>query len=237
MGHLRRHWKAWSTGAVVLVAVLAVGVPYAYIHFVEGSQPAPLSLQDVPSGTAPASAGGSATDTASITGTWSVTKGSEAGYRVHETLAGQGTTAVGRTSKVTGSLVVQGSTVRAATFTVQVADITSDRSQRDAQFGGRIMDAAKYPTARFTLTRPIALGSVPAIGTTVTKKATGTLTMHGTTRTVTFRVDARRTASSIAVTGDIPVRYGDYDIDNPSFGGFVSVGDSGTVEFLLVTTR
>lgn len=240
MGRVRRHWKGLLAGAIALAAVLAVGVPYAYIHFVEGDQPAPLSLADVPSGSAPASTSvgsNGATDTASVTGTWTVSKGSEAGYRVSETLAGQGTTAVGRTSKVSGSLTVTGSTVSAATFTVQVADITSDRSQRDEQFSGRIMDTARYPTATFTLTKPIALGSVPAVGRTVTAKATGKLTMHGTTNAVSFPVEAKRTASSIAVTGDIGVTYGDYDIDNPSFGGFVSVGTTGTVEFLLVTTR
>ena len=235
MGRIRRHWKSLLAAAVVLVAVLAVGVPYAYIHFVEGDQPAPLSLADVPSGGPTADS--TPTDTSSATGTWTVSKGSEAGYRVHETLAGQSTTAVGRTSKVTGLLTVKGSDVTAAKFAVQVADITSDRSQRDEQFSGRIMDAAQFPTATFTLSRPIALGSVPAVGKTFTAKATGRLTMHGKTNSVSFPVEAKRSASSIAVTGDIPVKYGAYDIDNPSFGGFVSVGDSGTVEFLLVTTR
>lgn len=241
MRRLRAHWKGLLAGTVVVIAVLAVGIPYVYIHLVEGSQPAPLALSDVPSGsTTNATSSGSTNSggvSGDVTGTWSVSTGSEAGYRVHETLAGQSTTAVGRTSKVTGSLTLQASTVTAASFTVQVADITSDRSQRDAQFSGRIMDTAQYPTASFTLTKPIALLSVPAIGKTISARATGTLTMHGTSRPVSFALEAKRTASSIAVTGDIVVSYGAYNIDNPSFGGFVSVGDSGTVEFLLVTTR
>ena len=236
MGRVRRHWKGLLAAAVVLVAALAVGIPYVYIHAVEGNQPAPLGLNDAPTATNPVS-GGTTQGSASIAGTWKVTTGSRAGYRVHETLAGQSTTAVGRTSKVTGSLTVRGTSVTAARFSVPVADITSDRSQRDEQFQGRIMDAAQFPTASFQLTKPVALGSVPAVGKQLKADATGELTMHGKSRQVTFPVEAERTSSGLAVTGDIAVRYADYGIDNPSFGGFVSVGDKGTVEFLLVAAR
>ena len=72
---------------------------------------------------------------------------------------------------------------------------------------------------------------------TVTVSATGNLTLHGTTRQVSFPLTVKRTTTSLAATGDITVTYSDYGIDNPSFGGFVSVGDTGTVEFLIVTTR
>jgi polyisoprenoid-binding protein YceI len=252
-GRIRRHWKGLTVSVVVLLAILVVGVPYAYIHFVEGDQPAPLSLSDVPTAsgtsvttgttgtagsTAPTGAtGGPAATPASVAGTWTVSNGSSAGYRVHETLAGQSTTAVGRTSAVTGSLTIGGTSVSAATFTVQMDKVTSDKSQRDDQFAGRIMDTSTYPTGTFVLTKPIDLGSIPAVGKTITATATGKLTLHGTTKPVTFTVEAKRTTTSIAVTGDITITYSDYGIDNPSFGGFVSVGSTGTIEFLLVTTK
>ncbi len=53
------------------------------------------------------------------------------------------------------------------------------------------MDTAQYPTSTFKLTQPIDLGSVPADGKTITAKATGDLTLHGTTKSVTFEVEAR----------------------------------------------
>ena len=240
-------------GGVVLVVALVVVVPWAYIHLVEGDQPAALSVDDVPAQSAPVSATGEAsaasTSTSSsaaadgqptastgLAGTWTVGTGSQAGYRVKETLAGQSTTAVGRTSAVSGSLTIKASAITAASFTVQMAQVTSDRSQRDGQFTGRIMDTARYPTAVFTLTQPIELGAVSAVGDTVTLRATGNLTLHGTTNKVSFDVEAKRTAAGLAASGDIAIRYADYGIDNPSFG-FVSVGDSGTIEFLLVATR
>jgi polyisoprenoid-binding protein YceI len=172
-----------------------------------------------------------------LDGAWVVGSGSQAGYRVHETLAGQSTTAVGRTSGVTGSVTVSGHRVSKGSISVDVASIASDRSQRDQQFTGRIMDAARFPTAEFTLTKPIDLGSVPPVGATVTATATGNLTLHGVTKPASFPATVKRSAGTVAVAGAIPVRYADYQIDNPSVGGFVSVGDSGTIEFLLVLRR
>ena len=44
-----RHWKRWLIGGVVAVVVLAVGVPYVYIHFIEGPAPARFStITDAP---------------------------------------------------------------------------------------------------------------------------------------------------------------------------------------------
>ena len=112
-------------------------------------------------------------------------------------LLGQSATAVGRTSDVTGHLTIAGSTVTAAAFSVPMATVHSDKSQRDAQFDGRIMDVARYPDGTFTLTRPIALAPVPAVGTIKTYRATGHLTLHGQTRSVTFPVKTELTAGGI----------------------------------------
>jgi polyisoprenoid-binding protein YceI len=240
MGWIRRHWILVLVGGIVAVVAAVVAVPFIYIHVIEGKQPAALTLADTPGASASVRAGAAARATAaagSTDGTWKVGTGSAAGYRVHETLAGQSTTAVGRTASVTGSLTISGTSVTTATFTVQMATVKSDRDQRDGQFAGRIMDTSQYPTGTFTLTKPITLSSIPAVGATITATATGNLTLHGTTRSVTFPVSAKRTAAAIAINGDITIAYADYGIANPSFGGFVSVGDSGTIEFLLVTTK
>jgi polyisoprenoid-binding protein YceI len=237
VGWIRRHWIVVLVTGVVVVVVGAVAGPFIYIHVIEGKPPAALTLADTPSASASAGAAAATGAAVSTDGTWKVGTGSAAGYRVHETLAGQSATAVGRTSSVTGTLTVSGTSVTAASFTVQMATVKSDRDQRDGQFTGRIMDTSQYPTGTFTLTKPIALSSIPAVGATITATATGKLTLHGTTKSVTFPVSAKRTAASIAVNGDITIAYADYGIANPSFGGFVSVGDSGTVEFLLVTTK
>jgi polyisoprenoid-binding protein YceI len=159
------------------------------------------------------------------------------GYRVNEVLAGQNNVAVGRTNSVTGTITVGTSNVSAATFTAQMADVHSDESQRDGQFDGRIMNVAQYPTATFTLTSPISLGSTPAAGVTVHESATGNLMLHGQTHAVTFPVTARYSGTTIDITGSIPITFATWGISNPSFGSFVTTDNHGILEFLLILER
>jgi polyisoprenoid-binding protein YceI len=227
----RRNWLPWGLGAAAVVLVLAVGGPFVYIHFIEGAAPAPLSLNT--------GATGSGQDTADtpLAGTWTVATGSRAGYRVNEVLLGQDNVAVGRTNSVAGRLTINQTAVTAGTFTVQMATIHSDKSRRDMQFDGRIMDVATYPTGTFSLTRSISLAPVPATGKVVTYRATGNLTLHGHTRQVTFPLSAQRTATQIRVSGSIPVTFADWGIPNPSFASVVTTENHGQLEFLLVFRR
>jgi len=82
----------------------------------------------------------------------------------------------------------------------------------------------------------VALGTVPVDGKTISALATGKLTLHGTTRSATFQVQARKSGSTIQVSGSIPITFADYNISNPS-GGPASVGNSGTLEFLINLTK
>ena len=233
---VRRHWGRWLIGAVVVVAIVVVGGPFVFFHFIEGQAPAPLSLSSESSTSAPSRAAASPTTTAAVDGVWDVTSGSQAGYRVQETLFGQSHTAVGRGSAVTGSLTISATNVTTARFSVDLTKVTSDESLRDEQFQGRIMDTAMYPTATFALTQPINLGSVPAEGVEVTEPATGTLNMHGVTRTVSFHLTARRSGDLIEISGSIPITFSDWDISNPS-GGPAETGNTGTMEFLINLVR
>ena len=227
-------WLRWIVAGVAAVAVLAVGGTYVYIHFIEGPAPAPLKLKATKGDAAtPAGQPGQAASTGPLAGTWRVTSGSLAGYRVKEVLLGQNNIAVGRTSHVKGDLTINGNTVTAAAFTVAMATIHSDQSQRDVQFAGRIMDVTTYPTGTFALTRPISLAPMPAAGVIKTYTATGKLTLHGHTRQVTFGLKAERTGGKIEVSGAIPVTFADYGIGNPSFGSFVTTQNHGILEFLM----
>lgn len=219
------HWKRWLLAGVVTVVGLAVAVPYVYIHFIEGPAPARFSLSKTRS---------SATASAvPRTGNWKIASGSRAGYRVGEVLFGQTNTAVGRTTAVTGQMSISTSnTVGSASITVDLTKVSSDQSQRDDQFQGRIMDTAQFPTTTFTLTSPVSLGTLPAAGTTVTANTTGTLNLHGTTRPVQAALSAREIGRTIQVSGSIPITFADFKISNPS-GGPASTDDHGIIEYLL----
>ena len=133
---MRRHWGRWLIGAVVVVAIVVVGGPFVFFHFIEGPAPAPLSLSSEASTTVPSGSVASAATTADVDGVWDVTSGSQAGYRVQEILFGQSHTAVGRTSSVTGSLTISATTVTAGRFSVDLTKVTSDESLRDGAVPG-----------------------------------------------------------------------------------------------------
>ena len=247
----RRRWR-WVAGFVVFAGLFGwFGIPYIYIHFI--NKPAPrLSFEQRDKELAAAaatSATAGATDTTvapagstvaagvdGVDGTWNVISPSTAGYRVKEVLNGQSTEAVGRTSGVEGALTISGTSVTAVDLSVDLTSVTSDQSRRDGAFTGRIMNTAEFPVALFSLTEPVTLDAIPAIGASTTAKAKGTVTMHGVEKAVEIDVTARRNASTIEVLGSIPVVFSDYGIDNPSVG-FVTTQDDGVIEFLLTLGR
>ena len=236
---LRRRWP-WLLLIVPVALVIVVwGATFIYIHFI-APDPAPrLTFSEVTTTTlAPGATTGSsaAPAPATVDGTWTVAAGSRAGYRVSEVLSGQDNEATGRTTAVTGQLVISGTTVNTATFSVDMTKVASGESQRDNQFRNRIMNTSQFPTATFALTSPIELTSVPANLVEITAKASGKLTLHGTTKEITIDLKARRNGASLEINGTVPITFSDYGISNPS-GGPASVGDNGEMEFLIILTR
>jgi polyisoprenoid-binding protein YceI len=217
-------------GAVVALVVAVTAGTYVYLHFIQSDAPPPLSLSSSPSTTAGANSSPSSGDT-SLPGTWRPTAQSIFGYRVKEVLFGQSKDAAGRTSNVTGTLVIDGDKVTTTDLSVDMASVTSDESRRDGQFKGRIMDVAKYPNATFKLSQPIEI-SDRAAGS-ISAKATGELTLHGTTKSVTFDLKAIRDGAQFKVNGTIPIKFADWNIPNPS-NAAASTEDNGVLEFLVV---
>jgi polyisoprenoid-binding protein YceI len=221
----RRHRLVrWVVVAVVALAVVVIGGPFVYIHFIEGPAPKPLAL--------PSTKARSAGAARLPAGVWKSTSASVVGYRVHEVLFGQNNTAVGRTHSVSGTIVLSGAAVTKATFSAEMATVHSDQSQRDTQFDGRIMDVAQFPTATFAATSPTALNASLKPGATITTTATGDLTLHGETHRITFPVKASYSSSAILINGSIPITFSDYGIGPPGFVG-ITVDDQGELEFLL----
>lgn len=244
---LLRQRRSWLIGVPVAVLLVAVVGPWLYLNVLRDDPPEPLGFADVTSTTVDGDADADTTTTAAssagsgdavegIEGTWTIGAGSQAGYRVKEVLFGQDAEAVGRTTEVTGTMRIAGTTVTSAGIEVDMASVASDESRRDGQFRGRIMDTDTFPTATFTLTEPVELGAVPADGEEVAHAVTGELTLRGVTRTVTVDLAARRNGATIEVTGAIAVDFDDFDIPDAS-GGPAQVGRDGQLELLLVFTR
>jgi polyisoprenoid-binding protein YceI len=198
----------------------------------------------VPSSAAVTSAASAAT-TATADGTWTIDRtitnaqgsGSFTGFRIDEVLVSVGsTTAVGRTTSVDGRVVVSGTAVTAAEIAADLTDVTTNDSRRDGAVQ-RALGTSRYPSATFVLTQPIRLASAPADGERMTVPATGDLTIHGVTRSVTIDLQAQLQGDVLVVVGSAPVALADYGVTAPTAPVVASVEDAGTFEFQLYFRR
>jgi len=172
-----------------------------------------------------------------LSGVWNISEGSYAGYRVNEVLNdGTKTPVTGRINQVRGTVTLTEETLTAANVTVEVATIATGNSLLDAYFRDTAMRVDNYPTAAFTITSPVALFPAPVAGEVQTRQATGDLTLHGITKTLQIKLQAQASKTGVEITGSIPVSFSDYGVTAPDLG-FVSVQDSGTIEFFLVVTK
>lgn len=256
---MAKHWKK-VVGAVVAVVLVVMAATFIYVKFIN-DPPDKLTTKDLDAAlgadtTAPPTAivtepASSATNSATTTpgttdptqatdvsatgvdGNWNITTASELRYRVKETLNGLDTEAVGSTNSITGTLTLTANSASAAEFTVDMTTFTSDESRRDGQFNSRIMQVDQFPTGVFTLSSPIDFGVVPSEGVEIGATATGDLTLHGVTKSVTFDLTAKLANGKIGVLGQIPVLFSDYNVESPSIATIVTE-DNGLLEFVLV---
>ncbi len=215
---MRRRWPLIGLAVVVLGVLAVVGV-----FVLRGSnEPPPPSLSEAPAGAAP---------TTGTTGFRIAGGGSFVGYRVRERFASIGVVdAVGRTSRVSGTLTVEGDRLVAADLRADLRALRSDEEGRDAALGTRGIETDRFPTARFLLTRPVGLREGGAT-------AAGALTLHGRTRPVEARVRGRVGAEALEVVGSAPIPFAAFAIEPPSVAGVVTVSDRGTLEFRLRARR
>ncbi len=171
-----------------------------------------------------------------VEGAWKATTKSVLGYRVKETLFGQATEGVGRTSAVTGTMTIIGTKATEVTLAVDLTGLKSDDNRRDNQVQGRILETSKFPTATFKSIEPIDFGKVPADKEKVSAKVKASLTLHGVTKTLSFDIAAQRNGATIEVVGSIPITFSEYGIENPS-NVAATVGDTGTLEFAVTFAR
>ena len=218
--------------ALIVLALLAVAGPWVYINLIKDDAPDALSLQPAVTTTA----GEVEQPTNATDGEWAVVADSVVGYRVKEILFGQDTEGVGRTSDVTGSLVIANNEVTSAEFSVDMTTIKSDSSRRDRQVNNRILDTATFPTATFALNEPIALTPEALAGSDFTANTTGTLTLRGVTKTVPVALTARLVDNVIEVNGSIEIVFAEWQIPDPSVSAIV-VEDRGLLEFLIRFSR
>jgi polyisoprenoid-binding protein YceI len=237
----------------LLVATLAVAVLLGAAGvwwFLRDDAPAEVSLDAATE--ALADEGADASDPTAVTGsgtgvegTWTVdtasgdfdydsATGTFAGFRIEEELTAVGSsTAVGRTGDVTGSITIEGSTLTAAEFEVDLTTVTTNDGRRDDRVQSAL-DTGTYPTATFTLTEPVELGDAATTGEAVSVVATGDLTIHGETQRVEIPIDAQLVDGTIVLVASTDIVFSDYGVDVPDSPIVLSVDDQGVLEVQLL---
>lgn len=218
----------WLIGGIVVAVLAVLGFGAWYVF--GGSAPAKPKLSaDAPA----AGTGGPSTPV----GSWKVVRGDNVyvGYRITEVFAGDVVhkTAVGRTPAVDGSMTITGTAVAVTDVTADMQQLASDRATRDNYIHTHAIESDTFPHAEFTLTKPIPLPTPLTKGTLEKLTATGTLTLHGVTRTIQVPLEARWNGPTIDVdASDIPIVLADYGITPPDTG-VTKVDNHGSLEFAL----
>jgi polyisoprenoid-binding protein YceI len=233
-------------GAGALLAVVLGGFALIYFVIFPTSSPAPFRLNTVTASTRTASTTSAASSTAAaggLAGSWTISTGSQAGYRVREKLAflPAQSDAVGRTSQISGSATItqSGSSVaiNAAKFTVAVNTLKSDREMRDEKIKEIGLESDRYPNATFTLSRPVTVPAQILAGRTVKVVVAGVVTIHGVPKGETIPVEMRASGGIVQAVGSLTFPWSEFGMTAPSIGGFVNVTEHATMEFELQLAR
>jgi polyisoprenoid-binding protein YceI len=221
-----RRGRRWLVGFIVALAIVIV-IVVASAAFVAG-QSAPAALR-LPRDTPGAPVG-------PANGSWRVTAGSVAGFRLRESVIGLSNDVVGRTTAVRGVVSVARGTVTSATFSIGLSSVrVSGKSEPGL---ATALDTSAYPVATVRLARPVSVGSAFVSGSTISSTASCYLTMRGSTRPITVSFQARRSGSQVQIAGSIPVVLADWGIRAPAGFGFLgSLAGHGVAEFLLILQR
>lgn len=144
-------------------------------------------------------------------------------YTIPETLRGLRTVAVGRSEELTGTITPG----EGFTFTLDLTSFVSDQRRRD----GFVRDMfGPDPSATFT-SDSFELPDVPD-GQVVMMTVGGTMTINGTSRDVTWTVEARKDGAVVSVTGELDILLTDFGVTPPSLA-FVQVENEAHLEILF----
>jgi polyisoprenoid-binding protein YceI len=169
-----------------------------------------------------------------------VAEDSQVSYSVEEIFISHNNkhvTAVGTTHDVSGEAFYdpdnpQNSTLGA--FTVDISTFQSDSNNRDRAIRERWLESTKYPIARFEPTSIEGLPESYTEGEEMTLLITGDLTVHDTTRSVTFETTGFIEDNTMVGTATTTIQMSDFGFEPPRLAGIVETKDSAHIRFDFV---
>jgi polyisoprenoid-binding protein YceI len=147
--------------------------------------------------------------------------GSKVTYVVREKLAAVPveSNAVGTTTTIAGELYLTAQGLykdQKSSFQVDLRTLTSDESRRDNFIRSNTLQASRFPFAEFTIDEVSGWPANYVEGTEVALKLTGTMTIRGVTKPVTWDVKARRQGDTLTAIADTQFKMTDFGITPPN---------------------
>lgn len=169
---------------------------------------------------------------ADTTSTWTLDPSrSEARYRVREQLAGFDfpSDAVGSTSNLTGTIVLDGSGMivpSRSEFRIQLASLTTDNDRRDRYVRGRTLEVEQYPEAVLVPLRFVGLADPRTPSGRTSFQLEADLTLHGETRPTVWEVTAEIGPETVSGFATTAFPFHTFDIAIPQVARVLSVDDN-----------
>ncbi|HEV2011443.1 MAG TPA: YceI family protein [Candidatus Limnocylindria bacterium] len=170
----------------------------------------------------PTSAAGTATPAATTGASWTVIDKSKATVRVHEQLVGVNLpsdavlTATG--AKGSFALNADGTFSSDSKVTFDLTTLSSDQQNRDNFVKQDTLNTRQFPTATFVPTKVTGLALPLAASGDFTFTLTGTLTIRGKSKQVTFDLKATRNGGDLiaTATANPTLKFEDFGMSAPS---------------------
>jgi len=166
---------------------------------------------------------------------------SEVQVRVNEQLADlpSPSDAVLTTKDIQGQIVVtrEGKIVAdSSKFTVGLDSLKSDRAQRDNFIKRSTLQTSQYPNAQFAPTDLKLNGPIPTQAGDLKGQLVGNMTIHGTTKPVTFDLDAKLEGSTVKGTANTQLKITDFGMTLPRVPVLLSIQDLAKLQINFTAT-
>ncbi|MGI9576668.1 MAG: YceI family protein [Microthrixaceae bacterium] len=235
---LSRTTKVFVIGATLLVITL-VAIAGAWLWF--GAGDAPESFEASESLTDSEVIEDAAAEPIDLDGTWQValdpaTDGG-VGYRILEDLPIGGPEEIaGRTTGVSGTIDLAGSTLERADLEVDMTTLDSGNGLRDDIVRDRYLQTDQFPTATISIDQPTPFELPAEAGELVEVSLPVVLTVHGVSQPVLSDAQGqwatRPDGLVIEVTGTIDTTLAAFDVERPDLAGRTAREDV-SIEFKL----
>jgi len=146
----------------------------------------------------------------------------------------------GRTPGVGGELQLnfaRPDLVEAASFTVDMAGLRTDRNLRDEWLQDNAIQTNLFPEARFMATSVSGLPDSYTEGQEISFQLHGDLTIRNTSNPVTFEVTATLSGDTIRGTAVRQMQMTDFGIEPPHFANTLTVANDFRIEISLVARK